>query len=98
MGFKLAFLEIEEGGHRLELTWYKDMDVYKPGEHEVAGGFIPHLAFMPDNFQESLQFHKDMGIVCFESEKRGVYFVKDPDEHWIEIVPRNRAYPDKYKD
>lgn len=90
-GFRLAFLEAEPGGHRIELTWYRDRDPYKPGDNEVRGGFIPHVGFAPDDFDEALKRHREMGIVCFESEKRGVYFIEDPDGHWMEIVPLHRA-------
>ena len=92
MGFRLAFLEIEEGGHRLELTWYKDRDVYKAGENEERLGFIPHIGFMPEDFDAALAYHKEMGIVCMESPKHGVYFVKDPDGYWMEVVPKSRAF------
>ena len=90
--FRLAFLETEEGGHRLELTWYRDRDAYRAGANEEAFGFIPHVGFVPDDFDAALEFHKKLGIVCLESEKRGVYFVKDPDGHWMEVVPRHRAF------
>lgn len=91
--FNLAFLETEEGGHRLELTWFRDrVETHKAAPNEEDQGFIPHLAFMPDDFDEALKHHKEMGIVCFASSKRGVYFVKDPDGYWVEVVPRTRAF------
>ncbi len=89
--FRLAFLEIEEGGHRLELTWYKDHAPYRPGENEERFGFIPHIGFAPDDFDAALAYHKELGVVCLESPKRGVYFIKDPDGYWMEIVPLHRA-------
>lgn len=91
-GFRLVFMESKEGGHRLELTWYKDWSKYSPGENEELHGFIPHIGFVPDDFKTALEYHKGMGIVCFESPQRGVYFVKDPDGHWMEIVPADRAF------
>jgi len=91
-GFSLVFMEIKEGGHRLELTWYKDRDAYSSGENEERLGFIPHIGFVPDDFEAALKYHKEMGIVCLESPQRGVYFVKDPDGHWMEIVPLERAF------
>lgn len=91
--FNLAFLEAEVGGHRLELTWFSDrVETHKAAPNEEDQGFIPHLAFIPEDFDLALQYHKDMGIVCFESPKRGVYFVKDPDGYWVEVVPRSRAF------
>jgi lactoylglutathione lyase len=91
--FNLVFLETEKGGHRLELTWFRDrVETHKAAPQEEEQGFIPHLAFMPEDFDEALQAHKEMGIVCLESPKRGVYFVKDPDGYWVEVVPRSRAF------
>ena len=26
-------------------------------------------------------------VVCYENPKMGIYFINDPDEYWIEIVP-----------
>jgi lactoylglutathione lyase len=89
--FRLAFLEIEEGGHRLELTWHKDRDPYRPGSNEERPGFISHAGFAPDDFDAALAYHKEMGVVCLESPKRGVYFIKDPDDHWMEVLPMNRV-------
>lgn len=90
--FNLVFLETEEGGHRLELTWFRDrVETHKPAPNEEEQGFIPHLAFMPESFDEALEYHKKMGIVCFESPARGIYFVKDPDGYWMEVVPGNLA-------
>lgn len=85
-------MESKKGGHRLELTWYKDGTVYSPGENEERLGFIPHIGFVPDDFEAALKYHKELGIVCLESPQRGVYFVKDPDGYWMEIVPLERAF------
>ncbi|MGI6433229.1 MAG: VOC family protein [Sphaerochaetaceae bacterium] len=92
MGFRLAFMETQEGGHRLELTWYKDHDTYVPGKNEKRLGFIPHIGFVPKDFEKALEYHKKMGIVSLESPQRGVYFVTDPDGYWMEIVPLERAF------
>lgn len=91
--FRLVFLEIEPDTHRLELTWYPESDETQAFEGKGKDqGFIPHLALMPEDFEQAHQYHRDMGIVCFESEKRGIYFVKDPDGYWVEVVPRTRAF------
>lgn len=91
--FNLVFLEGEEGGHRLELTWFHDrVATHRHAPYEEDQGFIPHLAFMPSDFDEALKHHKEMGIVCFESPRRGIYFVKDPDGYWVEVVPLSRAF------
>ena len=28
-----------------------------------------------------------MGCICFENTEMGIYFIKDPDGYWLEIVP-----------
>ena len=31
-----------------------------------------------------------MGCICFENEKMGIYFITDPDNYWLEIVPTRK--------
>ena len=33
-----------------------------------------------------------MGCICFENKAMGLYFINDPDDYWIEIIPKNRLY------
>ena len=71
-----------EGGHRLELTWLREKDTpYELGDNET------HIAFRVKEFDQAHQKHKDMGVICFENEKMGIYFINDPDEYWLEILP-----------
>lgn len=28
-----------------------------------------------------------MGCICFENKDMGIYFIADPDNYWIEILP-----------
>ena len=46
-----------------------------------------HLAFTVDDFEAAHAKHQEMGCICFENEKMGIYFITDPDEYWLEIVP-----------
>ena len=39
------------------------------------------------DYDEVRKFHKEMGCVCFENESMGLYFINDPDDYWIEILP-----------
>lgn len=32
--------------------------------------------------------HSEMGCICYENKKMGLYFINDPDEYWIEILPK----------
>ncbi len=69
--------------HLLELTWLRDWgkDKYDLGDNEF------HLAFRVDDFEAAHEKHKEMGCICFENEKMGIYFIKDPDNYWLEIIP-----------
>lgn len=83
--YKLIYLGDGKTDFTLELTWLKDRtEPYNLGECEF------HLAFTTDKYDEVYQKHKDMGIVIFENEKMGIYFIVDPDGYWIEILPANR--------
>ncbi len=67
----------------LELTWLRDMDrPYNLGDCEF------HLAFVTDDFAGAHEKHAKMGCICYENEKMGIYFIKDPDGYWLEIVPQ----------
>jgi len=81
--FILCFLEDGITEQQLELTWLRDWNkpTYDLGDNEF------HLAFRVDDFDASLKKHKEMGCVCFENEKLGIYFIVDPDGYWIEILP-----------
>jgi lactoylglutathione lyase len=80
--FILVFLGDETTGFTLELTWLRDRDKpYDLGEGEY------HLAFIADDFDAAHKKHKEMGCICFENEKMGIYFIEDPDGYWLEIVP-----------
>lgn len=80
--FILVFLGDETTGFQLELTWLRDRDKpYDLGEGEY------HLAFIADDFDAAHEKHKQMGCICFENEKMGIYFIEDPDGYWLEVVP-----------
>lgn len=67
----------------LELTWLRDHTApYDLGENES------HIAFrVQGNYDEIREFHREMGVICFENEAMGLYFIHDPDDYWIEILP-----------
>ena len=43
---------------------------------------------MTDEFDALHKRHKEQGVICFENEAMGIYFISDPDGYWIEIVPQ----------
>lgn len=82
--FKLAFLEDGVTGQQLELTWLRDLgkDHYDLGDNES------HIAFHVDNIEEAHKYHEEMGCICFENPKMGIYFIVDPDGYWSEIIQK----------
>ena len=84
--FILVYLGDGVTPHQLELTWLRDWekDHYDLGDNEF------HLAFRVDDFEAAHAKHKEMGCICFENEKMGIYFITDPDNYWLEIVPTRK--------
>ena len=81
--FVLVYMTDGCSGFLLELTWLRDhSEPYELGENES------HLCLRVDgDYEEVRKFHKEMGCVCFENEQMGLYFINDPDDYWIEILP-----------
>ena len=80
--FKIVYLTDGQTDHLLELTWLKEWNrPYNLGDNEF------HLALRTDDYEASYQKHKEMGCICYENPAMGIYFINDPDEYWIEIVP-----------
>ena len=83
--FKLVYLGDGKTSFTLELTWLRDRsEPYNLGDEEF------HLAMASDDFDALHQRHKEMGCICFENPKMGIYFISDPDGYWLEIVPVKR--------
>ena len=81
--FKIVYLSDGQSEPLLELTWLRDWDrPYNLGDNEF------HLALETDDYEAAHQKHKDMGCICYENPSMGIYFISDPDEYWIEIVPK----------
>lgn len=80
--FIIVYLGDDKSDFLLELTWMRDMQrPYNLGDNEI------HLAFVTDDFDAAYKKHKEMGCICFENPKMGIYFINDPDGYWLEIVP-----------
>ncbi|MDU1903573.1 MAG: VOC family protein [Dysgonomonas sp.] len=84
--FVLVYLSDGISPFLLELTWLKDhTQAYELGENES------HLCFKVEgDYDEVRKYHKEMGCVCFENHSMGLYFINDPDDYWIEILPLER--------
>ena len=84
--FILVYLSDGKTNHTLELTWLRDWDrPYNLGDNEF------HLALEVDDFDKAYEHQKEMGCICFENKAMGIYFISDPDNYWIEILPANRG-------
>ena len=81
--FILVYLTDGKTPHLLELTWLRDRkEAYNLGENEF------HLAFVVDDYEAAHAKHKEMGCICYENEAMGIYFITDPDNYWLEILPK----------
>lgn len=80
--FILVYLGDGVTQHQLELTWLRDRkEPYNLGENEF------HLAMAVDDMEAAHAKHKKMGCICFENKAMGIYFIHDPDNYWVEIIP-----------
>ena len=81
----IAFLAYMGDGvtpHQLELTWLRDRkEPYNLGENEF------HLVMAVDDMEAAHAKHEKMGCICFENKAMGIYFIHDPDNYWVEIIP-----------
>ncbi|MEG0729721.1 MAG: VOC family protein [Cetobacterium sp.] len=83
--FVLVYLSDENKNFSLELTWLRDREeAYDLGDEEF------HLAFVTDEYEKAHEKHKAMDCICYENTDMGIYFINDPDDYWIEIVPEKR--------
>ena len=82
-GFTIVYLSDGIGSHLLELTELNDHpQKYDLGENEY------HIAFEADDFAAALAHHKKMDCVCYENSAMGIYFINDPDDYWLEVLPK----------
>lgn len=79
--FIMVYLRAERGEFELELR------LNKAGKSEINLGDNPtHIAFTTDDYPAALKKHREMNCVAFVNEELGVYFIKDPDGYWLEII------------
>ena len=83
--FIIVYLSDGVSDFQLELTWLRDMDrPYNLGDNEI------HLAFRAEDYDTAYAKHKEMGCICFENPKMGIYFISDPDGYWLEVLPTRK--------
>ncbi|NDV95324.1 lactoylglutathione lyase [Dysgonomonas sp. 521] len=81
--FILVYLGDGVSSFSLELTWLKDhTQPYKLGENES------HLCIRVEgDYDKIREYHRQMGCICYENHSMGLYFINDPDDYWIEVLP-----------
>ncbi len=81
--FTLVYMADDQENFLLELTWLRDRkEAYELGDNES------HLCFrVAGDYDAVRAYHKERGCVCFENEAMGLYFINDPDDYWIEVLP-----------
>jgi len=81
--FIIVYLTNPHSDFKLELTWLKERtQPYNMGDNEQ------HLCVkIATNYQETWQYHRAMGWICYENTEMGLYFIVDPDGYWIEVLP-----------
>lgn len=82
--FILVYLGDGQTPHQLELTWLRDRkEPYNLGENEF------HLAFEAEDYSAAQKKHQEMGCIVYENPAMGIYFIADPDNYWLEIIPKH---------
>lgn len=81
--FILVYLGDEVTQFSLELTWLKDhTQAYELGENES------HLCMrLEGDYDKIREYHRQMGCISYENHDMGLYFIADPDDYWIEVLP-----------
>lgn len=80
--FILVYMGDGITSHQLEITWIKN--------HKTPyslGDCTWHVAFEAKDFDKAHKKHEEMGCICYDNPKMGIYFINDPDGNWMEIIP-----------
>jgi Lactoylglutathione lyase and related lyases len=82
--FVIVYLGDGTSSFLLELTRLKDHPhTYELGENES------HLCFrMEGDYNKIREYHREMGCISYENHAMGIYFIADPDDYWVEILPK----------
>ncbi len=85
--YEIVFMGDDTTSFMLELTWLRDHAdrPFELGENES------HLCLRVEGDYEALrEYYREMGCLCYENHQMGLYFINDPDDYWIEILPVRR--------
>ncbi len=83
--FELVYLTDGVVPVSLELTWLRDHpEAYELGDNET------HICYRVEgDYDKIREYHREMGCLCYENLDMGLYFINDPDDYWIEVLPLN---------
>lgn len=80
-----TYLANDESPFEVELTWNRGRT-----EPYANAGRDVHMAFEVDDIDAFRALHEEMGCIVFDNPRMGLYFIADPDDQWIEILPARR--------
>ncbi len=85
---EIAFLQDDDSGAQIELTWWR-------GKTEMAeGDQLDHIAFAVDDMDAAITHFREQGVTIAKEPyglKGGssrIAFITDPDGIWLEIIER----------
>ncbi|MGL6064362.1 MAG: VOC family protein [Fusobacteriaceae bacterium] len=83
--YLIVYMGDGETGFSIELTWLRDRELpYELGDEEF------HLAFVTDDYEGAHKKHSELNCICYENPAMGIYFIKDPDGYWLEVIPAKK--------
>ena len=72
----------KEAGDGSFILVYLGDGAYELGENES------HLCMrVAGDYDAVREYHRAMGCICYENHDMGLYFISDPDDYWIEVLP-----------
>ena len=80
-GWRLIFLG--DGVTQFQLELCKELGRTQPYR---LGDDTPHVALIAQDFEGLKAKHKAAGLI-FDELASGIYFIRDPDGHILEILP-----------
>lgn len=88
--FILVFMGDGQSDFMFEITWLRDWEKpYEQGDNEN------HLCIsVSEDYEKVREFHRENGWICYENPHMGIYFINDPDDYWVEIIPERFKAPE----
>ena len=79
-----ALVFLGDGVTEFQLELCQELDRSEPFH---LGDDTPHVALVADDFDTLKARHKEQGLI-FDELPSGIYFIRDPDGHILEILPQ----------